>query len=260
MFEIDHLDFFGSDRFNEIMEKLFSNADRVERITEDGVPYVRVYAPKRGEHLNRGCDIAKTTPPFRNPSWRKEVRLSEDSREVPPTIEPSQEIETQGKSNDNKSRLPKSILEMLEDGDERIERLLGKIIDKKLTERNIVANNFEGEEDESPKENISVFIANRLTFLIQALQPIVFDTSNIEVASNSLTIAINEKKTFPKISTIDELGFITSQINASSTVIYEIENYLKDTRYCNIYCFPTTMEDRDGRSVFAVKFVVYERK
>ena len=262
MFEIDHLDFMGSDRFNELMEKLFSNADRVEGITEDGVPYVRIYAPGRREQTNRDCDIAKTTPSESTPAWRREVRPNGVVNRPTKAVEFPKDTETPARVNVPQERKPKSIMEMLEDGDERLERLLGRIIDKKLAERNIVANNQDvddedEESNESPKKNTSVFIANRLTFLIQALQPIVFDTSLIETDKNSMTIAINESKTHPRITSLDDLGFLTSSVNSSQMVREEIKNYLDGTEFSNIYCFPSTIENKDGEMVFAVRFVVY---
>ena len=250
MFEIDHMDFIGNNDFEKILGKLFPGL-KMERINDDDVSSVRVYIPKRGNtEVSKNKGTWKLPP---KPAWRKEVRGNID-------IPKWEETPSEPSPKPAPIREPKSILEMLESDDERLERLLGKIIDKKLAERNIVANNKsddDEDEDESHKKDTSVFIANRLTFLIQTLQPIVFDTSNIEVASNTMTIAINGDKTFPKISTIDDLGFITSKINASPTVIQEIEDYLKDTEYTNIYCFPTTMEDKDGNDVFAIKFVVY---
>lgn len=265
MFEIDHIDFLGNNQFAEIMDKLFSNADRIERIAEDGTPYVRVYAPKRGENRNEDCDITKTTPSASIPSWRREVHPNGVVQKHPKSVEFPKETETPAKPVPPQERKPKSLFEMLEDGDERLERLLGQIIDKKLAERNIVVNepiadDEDRESAEQPKKNTSVFIANRLTFLIQALQPIVFDTSLIETNKNSMTIAINENKTFPRISSLDELGFITSEVNASRILAEEIESYLNGTNFSNIYCFPAIIEDGDGKKVFAVKFVVYERK
>ena len=145
---------------------------------------------------------------------------------------------------------------MLEDGDERLEKLLGKIIDKKLDERE------KWKVEPKPlKNDPSVFIANRLTFLIQTMFPIVFDTSCIDTGKDSMTIALNWDKTFPRICEIDELGYITAQINNSRTLADEIDSFLdEDGEYSSIYCFPTTMVNRDGDEVFAIKFVVYPKK
>ena len=249
MFEIDHLDFIGNNAFDNLFGTLFGGCPTRRIVDDDGVESTRVYLPRRRRDPDANYDVSpnnvspnkQATP---EPTWRNEVRVDSDIPEW-----------TQTPSKPVAKPEPKSIMEMLEDGDRRLEKLLGDIIDKKLAEREN-ANKHIGREP-VPKKDPSVFIANSLTFLIQTLQPIVFDTSNIEATPNTMTIAVNEGKTFPKIETIDELGYITSQINASPTVIQEIEDYLKGTGYTNIFCFPTTMEDRDGDEVFAVKFVVY---
>lgn len=241
---IESLDFVGNEAFDELVDYLFGKRNTKRIVDDDGTVHTRVYIPRRRCSPDANCDVSpnkRTTP---EPTWRKEVRANADIPEW-----------TQTPSKPVAKPEPKSILEMLEDGDERLERLLGDIIDKKLAERENANKRIE--ETPAPKKDPSVFIANRLTFLIQTLQPIVFDTSNIEATPNTMTIAVNEGKTFPKIETIDELGYITSQINASPIVIREIEDYLKGTGYTNIYCFPTTMEDKDGDEVFAVRFVAY---
>lgn len=245
---IDSLDFVGTGAFDELVERLFGKRNTNRIVDDDGIAHTRVYFPRRSRNPDNNCDVSPNEQPTKEPTWRKEVRTNVDVPEW-----------TQTPSQPKPKPEPKSILEMLENGDERLEKLLGDIIDKKLAERENVANkHIEEDEDEPvPAKDPSVFIANRLTFLIQTIQPIVFDTSNIEVAPNAMTIAVNEGKTFPKIETIDELGYITSKVNASPTVVQEIEDYLKDTGYTNIYCFPTTMEDKDGDEVFAVRFVVY---
>lgn len=244
MFEIDHLDFIGNSEFNNLLDRMFGGCRTARVVDDDGVESTRVYLPRRKQDVDTNDDVTPNEQKTKTSAWRKEVQTNADIPEW-----------TQTPAKPVAKPEPKSILEMFEDGDKRLEKILGEIIDKKLAERENANKHIE--EKPAPKKDASVFIANRLTFLIQTIQPIVFDTSNIEVTSNTMTIAVNEKKTFPKISTIDELGFITSQINASSVVMQEIEEYLKDTGYTNIYCFPTTTEDRDGNDVFAVKFVVY---
>lgn len=237
MFDINQMDFFGNKEFYEILDNLFSGA-RVER--RDDIPGVRVYIPRKGDTTT---ERNKEVHPM--PSWRKEVRVSEPVTK--PVDFPEEPI---------KKAEPKSILEMLEDGDERLKKILGDIIDQKLAEREKAK-----EEPKPLKNDPSVFIANRLTFLIQTLQPIVFDTSSIETGKDFMTIALNQDKTFPKINTIDELGYITVQINNSPVVWDEIDSFLdEDDEYSSIYCFPTTMVNRDGDEVFAIKFVVYPKK
>lgn len=269
MFEIDHLDFIGNEAFDNLFGTLFGGCPTRRIVDDDGVESTRVYFPRRRRNPDANYDVSPNKQTTPEPTWRKEVRTNVEIPEwtqtpSKPVAKPVRgnadipkwtETPSEPSPKPNIEREPKSILEMLEDGDKRLEKLLGDIIDKKLAERENA--NKQIEETPAPKKDPSVFIANRLTFLIQTLQPIVFDTSNIEATPNTMTIAVNEGKTFPKIDTIDELGFITSKINASPTVIQEIEDYLKGTGYTNIYCFPTTMEDKDGDDVFAVRFVVY---
>lgn len=234
---MNQMDFLGNEEFYKLLENLFSGA-RVER--RDDIPGVRVYIPRKGDTTTERNKVVHPMP-----SWRKEVRENAD---IPGWTEtPSKPIAKPE---------PKSILEMLEDGDERLKRLLGDIIDQKLAEREKAK-----EEPKPLKNDPTVFIANRLTFLIQTLQPIVFDTSSIETGKDFMTIALNQDKTFPKINTIDELGYITVQINNSPEVWDEIDSFLdEDDEYSSIYCFPTTMVNRDGDEVFAIKFVVYPKK
>lgn len=118
----------------------------------------------------------------------------------------------------------------------------------------------EDDEEDGEVKDLSVFIANRLTFLIQTIQPVIFDTSSIEVKDNTMTVAINEEKTFPKIGSIDELGFITCKVNCSPTIQRAIDDFLgDDCFYSSIYCFPTKTVDRHGKDVFAIKFVCYRK-
>lgn len=118
----------------------------------------------------------------------------------------------------------------------------------------------EDDEEDDEVKDLSVFIANRLTFLIQTIQPVIFDTSSIEVKDNTMTVAINGEKTFPKITSIDELGFITCKVNCSPTIQRAIDDFLgDDCFYSSIYCFPTKTVDRHGKDVFAIKFVCYRK-
>ena len=70
----------------------------------------------------------------------------------------------------------------------------------------------EDEQEDFPKKDPNVFIANRLTFLIQTKLPIIFDTSIIETGINAkvnyMSIAVDVNKTFPKIETENDLAFI----------------------------------------------------
>lgn len=251
MFEIDHLDFIGTKDFDDILGTMFPGL-RTKRFSKDGVPGVRVYVPPKGD-----TELAKNKDCVPEPAWRKEVRSEVVEKPVDfPKEEPVSE------------RKPKSILEMLEDGDERLENLLGKIIDKKLDERNLAPvdsdeddfdEDDEEDEEETQKKDPFVFIANRITFLAQTLQPIVFDTSSIETKGNSITIALDVKKTFPRISSYDDLGYITCRINDSSTIRNEIEEFIEGTDIKNIYCFPVRIVNRNDVVVWGIKFVVYPK-
>lgn len=236
MFEIKNMDFIGNEAFEKLLDTFFSGVP-MERVFDGGVPGVRVYVPRR-EDPDPTEDQNE-----REPTWRKEVRVSVPTKPVQESPLP-------------KRTEPKSILEMLEDGDERLEKLLGKIVDERLGIR--------AAENEVPvaKKNPFVYIANRLTFLIQTKFPLVFDTSIIKTDEKSMTIAVNEGKTIPKLNHIDELGFITSEVNRDEDIQKELEEYLDDTGYGNIYCFPSFTEDEgeDGESVYAVKFVLYPKK
>ena len=251
MFEINHLDFIGTKDFDDILGKMFPGL-HTKRFSKDGVPGVRVYVPPKGD-----SSVSKNKDYVPEPAWRKEVRSEVVEKPVDfPKEEPVVE------------RKPKSILEMLEDGDERLEKLLGKIIDKKLDERNLTPvdsdededdfdEDDEEDEEETQKKDPFVFIANRLTFLIQTLQPIVFDTSSIDTKDNSITVALDVKKTFPRISSYDDLGYITCRINSSPTILNEIDNFIEDTNIKSIYCFPVRVVNRHGAVVWGIKFVVY---
>ena len=163
------------------------------------------------------------------------------------------------------ARKPPSIFEMLSSG-KKFSDLVPE--QQKHTEiynqafgldDNSQEEDVQDEEDDEVKD-LSVFIANRLTFLIQTIQPVIFDTSSIEVKDNTMTVAINEEKTFPKIGSIDELGFITCKVNCSPTIQRAIDEFLgDDCFYSSIYCFPTKTVDRHGKDVFAIKFVCYRK-
>lgn len=117
------------------------------------------------------------------------------------------------------------------------------------------------DEVETEVKNPFVFIANRLTFLAQTVQPIIFDTSLIETGSDYITIAINEDKTFPKIRSFDELGLITCKLNCCQTIRDEIGEFIKGTEYTDIFCFPEFISrSGPGTDVWAIKFICYKRK
>lgn len=149
---------------------------------------------------------------------------------------------------DEPSKMPKTILE----SDLDFERMFGKVDDEE---------DDEDEDVETETKNPFVFIANRLTFLAQTVQPIIFDTSLIETGSDYIKIAVNEDKTFPKIRNFDELGFITCKLNCCQTIRDEIGEFIKGTEYTDIFCFPEFISrDGPGTDVWAIKFICYKRK
>lgn len=248
MFEIKNMDFIGNEAFEKLLDTFFSGVP-MERVFDGGVPGIRVYVPRREDpRLSR-----------RNSDWEitRDVPKFKVLKDPPPMTEPIKPRFKDEKPVVEPRKEPKSILEMLEDGDERLEKLLGKIVDERLAKR-------ADTEDEVPveKKNPFVYIANRLTFLIQTKFPLVFDTSIIKTDEKSMTIAVNEGKTIPKLNHIDELGFITSEVNRDEDIQKELEEYLDDTEYGKVYCFPSFTEDEggDGESVYAVKFVLYPKK
>ena len=139
------------------------------------------------------------------------------------------------------ARHPKSLLE---DGD-GLNRIFG----------------LQSNKSEPAPKNPFVFIANRLTFLAQTIQPIIFDTSLIETGENFITVGINEDKTFPKIKSFDDLGRIACQINCNQTIRDEIAEFLKGSEYSNIFCFPEFLsKNGPGTDVWALKFICYKDK
>lgn len=151
---------------------------------------------------------------------------------------------------DESSKTPKAILE----SDLDFERMFGKANDE--DEDDDVET-----ETETETKNPFVFIANRLTFLAQTVQPIIFDTSLIETGSDYIKIAVNEDKTFPKIRNFDELGFIACKLNCCQSIRDEIGEFIKGTEYTDIFCFPEFMHrGGPGTDVWAIKFICYKRK
>ena len=135
-------------------------------------------------------------------------------------------------------------------------------LDDNSQEEDVQDEEDDEEEEEVPEvKNPFVFIANRLTFLAQTVQPIIFDTSLIETGSDYIKIALNEDKTFPKIRNFDELGLITCKLNCCQTIRDEIGEFIKGTEYTDIFCFPEFISrDGPGTDVWAIKFICYKRK
>ena len=109
---------------------------------------------------------------------------------------------------------------------------------------------------EEYQKNPFVFIANRLTFLIKTKQPIIFNTSMIESHDNYMDIAIDEKKTFPKLHNVNDVGIITNELNHDEEFLLEIKEYLDDTEWKSIFCFPIVMNHGKENETLAIRFVV----
>ena len=105
-------------------------------------------------------------------------------------------------------------------------------------------------------KNPFVFIANRLTFIIKTKQPIIFNTSMIESTDNYMDIAIDEKKTFPKLHNVNDVGIITNELNHDEELLSEIKEYLDGTEWKSIFCFPIVMNYGKENETLAIRFVV----
>lgn len=118
-------------------------------------------------------------------------------------------------------------------------------------------------DDEEPVKDPYVFIANRLTFLIQTLQPIIFDTSIIETGIhakvNYMSIAVNTDKTYPKVETVNDIAWVMRECNGSREIRNEINEFLEGTEYGDICIFPSTIK-RNGQEIPAVRFVLYPKR
>lgn len=109
---------------------------------------------------------------------------------------------------------------------------------------------------EEYQKNPFVFIANRLTFIIKTKQPIIFNTSMIESTDNYMDIAIDEKKTFPKLHNVNDVGIITNELNHDEEFLSEIKEYLDGTEWKSIFCFPIVMNHGKENEALAIRFVV----
>lgn len=109
---------------------------------------------------------------------------------------------------------------------------------------------------EEYQKNPFVFIANRLTFIIKTKQPIIFNTSMIESTDNYMDIAIDEKKTFPKLHNVNDVGIITNELNHDEELLSEIKEYLDGTEWKSIFCFPIVMNYGKENETLAIRFVV----
>ena len=256
----DNLEILCSPEFEEIFTKLFGSlGDRM------GKP--RVYAIRTPDRTKD--DIARTNKMRDDFQWKiDDVEVDEEDDEQP-YIHEQDVVYAEDEEDDEPAKVPPSIFDMLKSGKE-----FKDIVPTQPKHTEIYKQAFglddngdpislpddEDDEEDDEVKTLSVFIANRLTFLIQTIQPVIFDTSSIEVKDNTMTVAINEEKTFPKITSIDQLGFITCKVNCDPTIQRTIDDFLgDDCFYSSIYCFPTKTVDRHGKDVFAIKFVCYRK-
>lgn len=167
-------------------------------------------------------------------------------------------------STDDSTKKPPSIFDQ-----SSFRKIFGDVVGNKAFNEifGIEENEHEQEEEEDEEDSSVkdpyVFIANRLTFLIQTKLPIIFDTSIIETGLhakvNYMSIAVNVDKTFPKIETENDLAFIMREFNGSKEIQGEINEFLKDTEYDGIWAFPSTIVRNDVK-IPAVRFVIYPKR
>lgn len=254
------LEFIGTPEFEELFTKVFGGlGDRVDK--------PRVYSIRVPDRAKE--DIAQTKKMRDDFHWKVDDVDVDEEDDEPPYIHEQNVVYAEDEEDDESAKVPPSIFEMLKSG-----KKFSDIVPTQPKHTEIYKQAFglddngdpiplpddEDDEEDDEVKDLSVFIANRLTFLIQTIQPVIFDTSSIEVKDNTMTVAINEEKTFPKIGSIDELGFITCKVNCSPTIQRAIDDFLgDDCFYSSIYCFPTKTVDRRGKDVFAIKFVCYRK-
>jgi hypothetical protein len=216
-------------------------------------------------------DIAQTKKTRDDFHWKIDDAEDEEDDE-PPYIHEQDVVyaeDEDGEEDEEPAKVPPSIFDMLASGKEfkdivstqpKHTEIYNQAFGLDDNGDNIPLSDDEDDEEDDEMNDLPVFIDNRLTFLIQTIQPVIFDTSSIEVKDNTMTVAINEEKTFPKITSIDQLGYITCKVNCSQTIQRAIDDFLgDDCFYSSIYCFPTKTVDRRGKDVFAIKFVCYRK-
>lgn len=243
--------------------------NRLRRLNIIGTPeFERLF-----EQILKDIDIEKIVKPIERPKVSIQIDDEETDQALKDNfkwkVEDDELDEGDAYEDEEPAKVPPSIFEMLAGG-----KKFSDIVPTQPKHTEIYKQAFglddngdpiplpddEDDEEDDEVKDLSVFIANRLTFLIQTIQPVIFDTSSIEVKDNTMTVAINGEKTFPKITSLDELGFITCKVNCSPTIQRAIDDFLgDDCFYSNIFCFPTKTVDRNGKDVFAIKFVCYRK-
>ena len=244
------LEFIGTPEFEEIFTKLFEGfGDRVEK--------PRVYSIRVPDRTQE--DIARTKKMRDDFHWK-----------IDDVDEEGDEDLDEGDAYDEEPvKEPPSIFEMLAGG-----KKFSDIVPTQPKHTEIYKQAFglddngdpiplpDDEEDDEVKDPY-VFIANRLTFLIQTLQPIIFDTSIIETGLhakvNYMSIAVNTDKTYPKVETVNDIAWVMRECNGSREIRNEINEFLEGTEYGDICIFPSTIK-RNGQEIPAVRFVLYPKR
>ena len=104
------------------------------------------------------------------------------------------------------------------------------------------------------REHPSVFICNRLTFLIKTRYPIIWDTSSVaEPYEDCLFIALDRGKN-PLID-MNEAAKISLQINTDQVIQKEIVEFLDGFRWKGIICTPYRMAI-NGENRFGFMFTL----
>jgi hypothetical protein len=258
------LEFMGTPEFEELFTKVFGGlGDRVDK--------PRVYSIRVPDRTKE--DIARTKKMHDDFHWKiDDADVDEGEDDEPPYIHEQDVVyaeDEEDDEDDEPAKVPSSIFEMLSEG-----KKFSDIVPTQPKHTEIYNQAFglddngdpiplhDDEEDDEVKDPY-VFIANRLTFLIQTIQPIIFDTSIIETGIhakvNYMSIAVNTDKTYPKIETENDLAFIMREFNGSKEIQDEINEFLKDTEYDGIWAFPSTIVRNDVK-IPAIRFVIYPKR
>ena len=148
--------------------------------------------------------------------------------------------------DDEVTKIPPSIFDYLENG--------GKFED-------LFSNGFRNIEPPKPKEEVKnpfVFIANRLTFLIKTRHPIIWDTSSVDTINDRFIFVAFDKERNPMLN-MKMASEIAASVNYDREIQGEIDNYLEDTKWKQIYCAPHTM-DINGENRMGFVFAVIPRE
>ena len=109
-------------------------------------------------------------------------------------------------------------------------------------------------EEHVKHEHPSVFICNRLTFLIKTKYPIIWDTSVVvESDEDCIFIALDKAKN-PMVD-MKEAAKLAMYINSNTEIQNEIKDFIEDTKWSAIVCSPYRMA-YNGDSRFGFMFTM----